>query len=116
MTQFKKGDIIVVGEYKRKVMEVLGDLVFISQNDHTRSSGFNTHQELIDNGWKLEEKEWTPEINEEYFYPDFIECKYDWDTWVNDTNDNIRKNTVGIFKTPEEAIARYEEMIKLILN
>jgi len=115
MTQFKKGDIIVKGVNKVKVIEVLGDLVFFSQNDYTKTSGYYTHQELTDNSWKLEEREWTPEMNEEYFYPDLSSSnKYGCSDWDNDNVDNHRKNTVGVFSSPEEAITCYDEIIKLI--
>jgi len=116
MTQFKKGDIIVRGEDKRKVLGVCGEVVFVSQDNNYTKMGFHyTHQELIDNGWKLEEKEWKLEVGGEYFYPDInYSGKYNSSQWNNDRIDNRRKNTVGIFKTAEEAIARYEEIIKLI--
>ena len=116
MTQFKKGDILVKREQKRKVLEVLGDLVFIIHISKLDTSIRPFIQkELIDNGWKLEEKEWTPEMNKPYFFPHFGSSdKYNSNNWINDTVDNNLKNSTGVFQTKEEAIARYEEIIKSI--
>jgi len=126
MTQFKKGDILVNGVEKRKVLGVCGDVLFVSYSSVGRSDSYNgddydrvedyrTHNSLIEFGWKLEEREWEPEMNNQYYFPDFSSIdKYGQSNWDNDKFDNNRKNTVGVFPTAEEAIARYDEIIKLI--
>ena len=54
---------------------------------------------------------WTPKLYGVYYYPDFEQpesvCRSQWtDTWT----DNRRKNTVGIYKTKQQAL---DKAIKL---
>ena len=64
----KKGDIISKDGEKRKVLEVLGDIVFVSRNNNYLevSNIYYLKSELQD--WKVEGEDWKPKHFNEYYF------------------------------------------------
>ncbi|MCB1713468.1 MAG: hypothetical protein KDH96_13670, partial [Candidatus Riesia sp.] len=62
-------------------------------------------------------EDWTPESDEIYYYPCFDGNRpelYSYFYWGDSLIDKRVKNTLGIFKTKEEAQARAKEILELI--
>lgn len=75
MTKFPKGSYIVREGSRRKVLEELGELRFLSMRENSMrgweiTTSYTPHiQELEREGWKVEEveEEWKPKKNDWYF-------------------------------------------------
>lgn len=72
---------------------------------------------LIEHGWKKKEAPWVPELEETYYFPLITDIsKYDRYYWNNNGNDHQRFSLGLVFRTKEEALAKAEEIIKMIKN
>lgn len=59
---------------------------------------------------RFTECEFKPNIDDFYYFPDFIEDDgYDSRQWGDDSFDNNVKNRVGIYRTKEQAIEKARE-------
>lgn len=102
----KKGQIIKHkdGKGERKILEVLGELYFMSAICHfDQSSGLSyTEKDLIDADFIIPQEQWEPSFGEVYFY---INNQGDLcnDTWKIQTWQFHIKDFLGIFETSEKA-------------
>lgn len=61
-----------------------------------------------------QELEW-PQIQDKYYYPDLNnDLGYASSTWDDYFSDRKKRDTFGIFKTPEEAIAKNDRIIQAL--
>lgn len=112
---WKQGDKIQKGEETIEIIGVCGEVVF------TKGEGKMvycvTQKGLEDLGWKLVKEKWVPDKKEVYFVPNLFCCMEEVSEgfyWYGTENDNYRLAYNLVFKTKEEAIARREEILKLI--
>jgi hypothetical protein len=70
----QKGDYITKNGERRKVLEVVGYIVFVSMPKgvspewETMTSFLETRQKLEREGWKVEGKKWVPALDERYYF------------------------------------------------
>jgi len=111
MTTLKKGDLI---KNKRgetlKVMEVLGQIFFISVSDNLNACWFHqTEEKLKRDGYTWDTPAWEPEIGMKYWF--ISSCGLvDTFEWINDTEDRYRRDFLGIHQTKELAEAALLEI------
>ena len=116
MKKLRVGDLVD----GRKVIDVLENSVLLSmRDDRTIGSAIFTYEEIEKNNWKIERKEekWIPEIGEKYFFPDIgltRNSSPSLSIWANDKTDQHRLELNLVFKTEEEAKARYDEIMEVI--
>lgn len=104
MTTLKKGDLI---KNKRgetlKVMEVLGQIFFISVSDNLNACWFHqTEEKLKRDGYTWDTPAWEPALNEKYWYiyiygTPISAC----DRWENSDIDKECRDFLGIYETKE---------------
>ena len=102
MTTLKQGDLIKdsVGA-TFKVMEVLGQIVFISfSSDFNACWVYQTEEQLKENGYTWDTPAWEPSIGEKYWcigsYGEIMHL-----SWDDDINDHNRRDFLGIYQTEE---------------
>jgi hypothetical protein len=95
-----------------KVLEILGDIVFISTcHDHERVRSYYTLKEINDR-FELPEEKWIPKDGETYYIPDIGTPDLFFSAaWTNDKYDDLRMSRGIVFKTKEEAIAIAKEIL-----
>ncbi len=118
MTKFPKGSYIVREGERRKVLEELGELRFVSfahlhTDWGTRVSDEYHIQELERDGWKVEEvkEEWRPKMGTAYYCVNIDggileQC---WDDYHADEN---RLKVGNCYRTEEEAQAAAQRVKK----
>lgn len=88
--KYPKDSYIVNGENKKKVLEVLGDLRFLShessyENWETKADPDPFHiAELERDGWKVEEEKWKPEVGEKFYFVDGC-GDIEWEIYAEDS-------------------------------
>ena len=114
MNKYKKNDILISPDgNKRKVLEVLGDLVFMSYTDEFEEHSDTAHYKEIDKNYTVEQEKYIPQEYEMYWTMGLDVGVYE-STWYNVEVDQQMLALNLVFKTKEEALARYEEIINLI--
>jgi len=111
MTTLKQGDLIKdKNGVAYKVMEVLGQIFFISFSDNFNACRFHqTEEQLKNDGYTWDTPAWEPELEKDYYYITTT-GRSDRQAWKNDTIDNDRKNYLGIYQTKELAEAALLEI------
>ena len=108
----KYNDTIIKGTDHHRVLGVCDEVIYYSYNDnHTKFCGSKTKQELLADGWTVEEPEWVPEKFEKYFYI----CYGDVDIayWHDDELD-IQRTAMGQYKTRAEAEAMRDKLLAVV--
>ena len=108
----KDGDTI-------KILGTFREYYIITYRNSDNASEMLWTQEKIDElGYTLQEPKWTPEINEEYYYPNIEVNSVRRIFWFNCEIDNSRKDLNLIFPfTPrgkKQAKARLLEVVELL--
>lgn len=91
--KYPKDSYIVRNAEKKKVLEVLGDIRFLSQSEtwshfwNTEAKAYYHISELERDGWKVENEKWKPKYDEWYWYID-RHCNLEDRQWKNDDIDN----------------------------
>ena len=113
MTTLKKGDLIK-GKFgtTHKVIEVLGEILFISPTDSFNTCwAHQTEEQLKENGFTWDTPAWEPEIDEMYWYITISDSgAFSHRYWVNDRTDHARRDFLGIYQTKELAEAALLEI------
>lgn len=109
MTKYPKGSYIKNGDDRRKVLEELGDLRFLSssEDDGADYGLYLTVKELESKGWKQEE-EW-PKKGDRYWCVSKLGHLVEH-TWFNDSTDLPTRDFMGVFCTRKEAEERLEKI------
>jgi len=111
MTTLKKGDLIK-GKFgtTHKVIEVLGEILFISSTDSFNTCwSHQTEEQLKENGYTWDTPAWEPSINERAWYINGS-VQADWSCWGNTDIDKARRDFLGIYQTKELAEAALLEI------
>ena len=121
LTGLKKGDVIENGDERRKVLEVVGCLYFLSAKDSSASAGFPNPLTLADldyKGYRIVEtarEEWRPKVGETYHAPDIYSSTLSFETLFENDDADLKRLSLGIVcRTKEEAIALAEKMLKAV--
>lgn len=122
---YKKGDVLKLGEYRMKVLEVFGDIYFDSCSwDNaedaeiaSKTSGFmRTKFELNSNGWSLcppdqtllPAEKWVPKEDEIFFSGIIMSdgtANFVKNNWDDIQTPCVKMLAIGnVHKTPKEAI------------
>lgn len=113
--QIKKGDILVKNISKIKVLEILGDIFFLSQDDDFEVVGdMYTKQEILEDGWKVESPKWEPKMREIYWYISYIPAGIDFALWWGDSFDLAKQDGLGVYPTKEAAQAMYDKLVAFV--
>ena len=114
--KYKKGDIISGSYAQKKVIEVIGELYFLSADSVFDRTGYcYTEIELDRVGYTLKSRpkeDWIPKMHCEYWYIDGD--KIEKSHWEEDEIDLGRKEQLGIFKTEQEAQERLDKIKEFI--
>lgn len=110
MTKYPKGSYIRKGSNRRKVLEELGELRFVSVDfgDHSETSFYATVDELERLGWK-EEEEW-PKEGDKYWCIQGIGRLKEFIWYADDSTDRPIRDFMGVFRTRKEAEERMEKI------
>ena len=102
MTTLKQGDLIKDSDgYERKVLEVCGTILFISQTANIESYELTANEEsLKENGFTWDTPVWKATYGEQYWYIN-ERGEADLCIWRNDHIDNARRDFLGIYQTKE---------------
>ena len=103
----------------RKVLEVLGDLYFISfmgkEEYRVGDIKMIECQEFDKDNYTVEQEKWKPSRNTRYWTVDLgSESHIEDYVWLDNNYDEKLLALNLVFKTEEEALARYSEIINLI--
>jgi len=113
MTTLKQGDLITsIGGEAYKILEVWGNILFISCSYDHESYGFTANEEWLKaRGYTWDTPAWEPEIGDRYWFihadGEPSPCQANWE---NDKHDHARKNFLGIYQTKELAEAALLEI------
>jgi len=102
MTTLKK-DQLIKNKHGQifKVMEVLGQIFFISYSDKFDTCWFHqTEEQLKRDGYTWDTPAWEPSYRMRYWFCN-TRGEVDWSGWDNDEVDNDRGNFLGIYQTQE---------------
>ena len=112
MTTLKQGDPIKDKNGRTcKVMEIFGELLFISFLDKYNHFGCTrTESQLKDAGYTWDTPAWEPKLEEKYWYIDDMGVNSSWSYWCNDDIDLNRRDFLGIYQTKELAEASLSEI------
>lgn len=113
----KKGQILKYknnNESSRKVLEIVGELYFLSDTNHKYPSQAPYIIEEIEEYFEIPKERWVPKHNEEYFFINTITgIANTYNT--NNYNDVEHVKIGNIFKTKEEAqkmADKFKELLK----
>ena len=113
MTTLKKDQLIkdCYGSL-HKVIEVLGQIFFISHTDNFNTCWTHqTEEHLRKNGFTWDTPAWEPEIDEMYWYITISDSgAFSHRYWVNDRTDHARRDFLGIHRSRELAEAALLEI------
>jgi len=118
--KYKQNDIIIdKNGNTRKILGIVRDYYILTHENSDKVSEMLWNQEELDNsGYTLQEPKWTPEIYEDYYYPNIEVNSVRRIFWFNCEIDNSRKDLNLIFPfTPEgkkQAEARLLEVVELL--
>jgi len=116
MRKLKEGDMLKKeGQSDKKILLIHGDLIFYNFIGALNSLVYcQTQKELEDGGWKLDEPDWEPEMNETFYVANSgVEDFFHESEWLNHDVDKIRYARGLCFKTKEEAIVKAKSMLNL---
>lgn len=135
--KYKKGDVLVKGKYKIKVLACIDDLIFHTCSDEDDSIAWpSTHKNLEEHGWTLEtqgalctkengkdvcpcemgfkhvgkeEQPWDPQRGDEFYMigSDGMASRY---PWTNSVYERALRDFLGVFPTESAAKKRIEEV------
>lgn len=109
----QKGDILVRGNDKIKVLATLEELVFVSRINYFEvADAFNyTKQQLEEMGWKVEAKKFVPEFGQGYWcvVSDGRAMKHQW---TDDSIDHFRLSIGNVHRTEAECEAWKAKLLK----
>lgn len=116
MRTLQVGDILKKeGSQDLEVMATTGKVIghSIRSGEHDIIN-WNTPKDIKQQGWKLVEKKWKPECQEEYYYPcAYYKDFYSGNEWEDENFDKILLERGLVFKTSEEAIAKCKKMLSI---
>jgi len=102
MTTLKQGDLIKdnTGD-TYKILEVWGNILFISCTYNHKSYGFTANEEwLKERGYTWDTPAWEPKDGDKYWCSDST-GKADISNWDDDKDDHSRRDFLGIYQTEE---------------
>ena len=118
--KYKQNDTIIDKDgYIKKVLGTFREYYIVTYENSDKVSEMLWNQEELDElGYTLQEPKWTPEIGEEYYYPNIEVNSVRRIFWFNCEIDNSRKDLNLIFPfTPrgkKQAKARLLEVVELL--
>jgi hypothetical protein len=118
--KYKQNDTIIdKNGNTRKILGTFREYYILTYDNSDRASEMLWTQEKIDElGYTLQEPEWTPEINQMYYYVNIDENDVILSCWINYKKDINRKDLNIIFpatpKGKEQAKARLLEVVALL--
>lgn len=114
--KYKKGDILTHEDFKdRKILSVVDELYFISRRDHRLSEIMYTEYELDELGYTLKSRpkeDWTPNYGDFYYY--VSGWRIDCSRYTGDSEDEARKESLGVFPTYGEAQERFDKIKEFV--
>jgi len=114
--KYKQNDTIIdKNGNTRKILGIVRDYYIVAyDNSDEVCRELLTLLELDFYGFTLQVTEWTPEIEDSYFYVDLTNKLIYPVLWENDKIDKTRQELNLIFKTLKQAEARLLEVVALL--